>query len=107
MQYINVPNNGSIPNLPSDAVLELPCEATMDSVRSLEVGAFPTALVALQQQVISTHELTVEAAVHCDKTLLRRAMALDPLTTSIADADAIMADLFAREKDVLPAAWYA
>ena len=106
VQYINVPNSGSIPNLPPDAVLELPCQARMDGVRPLDVGAFPAGLAGLQHQVIDTHDLTVEAAVHCDKTLLRRAMVTDPLTTSIEDADAIMAELFAQEKDALPAAWY-
>ena len=76
-------------------------------MRTLEVGPFPAGLVALQQQVIDTHELTVEAAVRCDKTLLRRAMVTDPLTTSIEDADSIMADLFAQERDALPDGWYA
>ena len=95
------------PGLPPDAILELPCEPRMDCVRPLPVGKFPAGLAGLQHQVIDSHDLTVEAAVHCDKTLLRRAMATDPLTTSLTDTDAIIDELFAQEKDALPPEWYA
>jgi len=106
-QLINVPNGGAVSNLPADAVLELPCQATMDGVRPRPFGKFPLGLAGLQHQVIDTHELSVEAAVNCDRALVRRAFATDPLTTSLDDADALIDDLFAQQQDALPAEWYA
>ncbi len=62
-------------------------------------------LLGLQQTVLDTHELTAEAVVKCDRTLLRRAMFVDPIVNS--DADAILAELFELERDVLSECWYA
>jgi len=47
--------------------------------------------------------LTAEAVATCDRALLRRAMLTDPLVNSIADADAIIRELLAIERDALPA----
>jgi alpha-galactosidase/6-phospho-beta-glucosidase family protein len=57
--------------------------------------------------VLDTHELTAEAVATCDHALLRRALLVDPLVHSIADADALLRDLLEAERDVLPECWYA
>jgi alpha-galactosidase len=67
----------------------------------------PRGLRGMQEVVLDTHELTAEAIIKCDHALLRRAMMTDPLVTSMADADAILRELLAAEKDALPACWYA
>jgi alpha-galactosidase len=66
----------------------------------------PLGLHGMQQQVLDAHTLTAEAAANCDRSLLRRAMLVDPLTSSLADADAILKELLHAERDVLPACWY-
>ena len=63
-------------------------------------------MLALQHQVLDTHELTVEAAVTGDRKLLRRAMLTDPICNNIDDADACIAELLDAERDALPACWY-
>lgn len=105
--YINQPNRGAVTNMDADAFLELLSVVNMGGPRPLHVGAFPPGIRALQQQVLETHELTVEAIVKCDRALLRRAMCLDPIVNSIADADAIIAELLEAELDALPAGWFA
>ncbi|MEK7270385.1 MAG: glycoside hydrolase family 4 [Planctomycetota bacterium] len=105
--YVNTPNQGAVTNLPDDSVLELLCDLDMEGVRPLPVGAMPVGLRALQQQVLDTHELAAEAAVRHDRTLLRRAMLTDPLARTIPDADAIIAELLARERDALPPEWFS
>ena len=57
--------------------------------------------------MLDTHELTAEAIVRADYSLLRRALMTDPLTNSVADADAILGDLLAAQRDALPDHWYA
>lgn len=104
--FINTANRGAIPNLPDDAFLELRSHIDMNGPQPLPVGPFPRGALALQYQVLDTHELTAEAAVTGDRAILRRAMLTDPLCVNIADADNCIAELLEAQKDVLPAYWY-
>ncbi len=104
--FINTTNRGAVPNLADDAFLELRCHVDMNGPAPLPVGPFPRGLLALQQQILDTHELTAEAAVTGDRALLRRALLTDPLGHNIADVDACIADLLAAERDALPDYWY-
>lgn len=104
--YINCPNQGAIGNLADDAFLESLCDVDMQGVRPHHIGDFPRGLLGLQQQVLDTHELTVEAAVSGNRALLRRAMLSDPICNNIGDADACIEELLAAEEDALPGYWY-
>jgi alpha-galactosidase/6-phospho-beta-glucosidase family protein len=104
--YINTVNGSAVVNMRPDAFLELRCDLDMRGPRPMPVGAMPHGVLALQQTVLDTHELTVEAAVTGDRALLRRAMLTDPLCNNIGDADACIKDLLAAERDGLPSYWY-
>ena len=105
--YINTTNRGAVSNMADDAFLELLCDVDMAGPRPRPVGEMPRGLRGLQEVVLDTHELTAEAIVKADYGLLRRALMTDPLTNSIADADAILRELLAAERDALPDHWYA
>ncbi len=66
----------------------------------------PRGLLGLTQQVLDTHELTVEAATTCDRKILLRALAIDPLVNNLSDAKHIMEELLEAERDHLPAGWF-
>jgi alpha-galactosidase/6-phospho-beta-glucosidase family protein len=83
--HINTANQGAVGNMADDAFLELLCDVDMDGPRPREVGDMPRGILAMQQTVLDT----------------------DPLTCSIADADAIIEELMAREAQVLPEYWHA
>ena len=104
--YINTYNRTAVSNMTDDAFLELLCDVDMDGPRPRPVGEMPRGVRGLSELVLDTHELTAEAIVKADYALLRRAMMTDPLTNSIADADAILRDLLAAERDALPDHWY-
>lgn len=104
--YVNIPNRGAVSNMNDDAFLELLCDVDMNGPKPRPVGEMPRGLRGMQEIILDTHELTAEAIVKCDYTLLRRAMMTDPLVTSIADADRILQELLMLEKDALPAGWY-
>ena len=104
--YINTANRGAVSNMADEAYLELLCDVDMDGPRPRPVGEMPRGLRGLSEQVMDTHELTAEAVVKGDYGLLRRALLVDPLTNSIADADAILKELLAAQRDALPAHWY-
>lgn len=108
--FINRSNNKStgdggapVPNLPSDAFLELLCVLDKNGPRPLPAGPFPLGLRALQMLILDIHELTIEAIVKKDRSLLVRALAIDPLVNSIATADQIISEIHAAESEILPA----
>jgi len=105
--FINGPNQGAVTNLPDDAFLELRREIDMNGFRALPVGKLPHGVLGLTQQVLDTHELTVEAIVHHDRKLLYRALASDPIVNNLSDAKAIILELLEAEREYLPAEWYA
>ena len=105
--FVSSPNRGAVSNMDDDAFLELLCDIDMDGPRPIRVGSFPRGIRAMEQQVLETHELTVEAIVKCDRKLLRRAMCLDPIVNTIADADAIIEELLEAERDALDPGWFA
>lgn len=104
--HINTYNRGAVTNMADDAFLEILCDVTMDGPKPRHVGEMPRGIRGMQELILDTHELTAEAIVKQDFTLLRRAMMTDPLTNSIADTDAILRELLDAEKDILPDHWY-
>jgi alpha-galactosidase len=104
--FINTCNQGAVSNMADDAFLELLCDVSMDGVKPLPVGNMPRGLRGMQELVLDTHELTAEAVVERSFEKLRRAMMVDPLINSIADADNIIKELLEQERDIIPAYWY-
>jgi alpha-galactosidase len=104
--FINGPNQGAVSNLPDDAFLELRRKINMDGFQALPVGKLPHGVLGLTQQVLDTHELTVEAIISNDKKILYRAMASDPIVNNLDDAKAIMNELLEAERQYLPKEWY-
>ncbi|MBN1863365.1 MAG: hypothetical protein JW808_00540 [Victivallales bacterium] len=104
--FINTANGDAVPNMPSDAFLEMLCDLSMDKVLPRNVGDAPVGLRGLWQQVLDSHELTARAAIECDRELLYRAFNTDPLTVSLEDNAAIIEELLRLEKDFLPAKWF-
>ncbi|NOY74547.1 MAG: glycoside hydrolase family 4 [Kiritimatiellaeota bacterium] len=104
--YINSPNRGAVGNLPYDAFIELRSDIDMRGPRPQPFGEFPRGVLALQHQILDTHELTAEAAMTGDRAVLKRAMLTDPLCNNILDAELCIEDLLAAERDVLPEYWF-
>ncbi len=99
--FVNVPNRGSVPNLPDEAILELECVVGKDGPKPVPAPAMPAGLRGLQMQIHDTHELTVEAFLKKDRDLLLRAMCTDPIVPSMATAKAVLKDLYEAEKEAL------
>lgn len=104
--YVNTANRGAVSNMPDDAFLELRSELDMNGPRPLPAVPLPHGVLGLTQQVLDTHELTVEAAVSCDRRILLRALACDPIVNNLGDAKRIMEELLDAERDHLPAKWF-
>lgn len=104
--YVNTANRGAVPNMADDAFLELRSELDMNGPRPLPAVPLPYGVLGLTRQVLDTHELAVEAAVSCDRKILYRALACDPIVNNLGDAKRIMEELLEAERDHLPAGWF-
>ena len=81
--HFNVVNNGTISNLPDDAIVEVPGYVDYNGMNIPRVGDLPLGCAAICNQSISVQRMAVEAAVTGDDQLLKQAMLLDPLVGAV------------------------
>jgi alpha-galactosidase len=98
----NLPNLGVVPNLPDDAILELPAAATATGFRPLQILDFPDPLAAIINRKLTATRLTVEAALTGDRKLLVEALLADGAVTDPEVARQMMEDLLAAHRQHLP-----
>lgn len=93
----NIINHGLITNLPSDAVVEVPCLADGSGIVGCFVGSLPPQCAALNQMHINVHRLVWQAVATRQKDYVYQAAMLDPHTAaelSLDDIRAMCDDLF-------------
>jgi alpha-galactosidase len=83
--HFNVPNQGTITNLPDDAIIEAPGYVDRNGIAMPRVGDLPLGCAAVCNVSVSVQRLAVEAAVHGDDTLLRQAFLMDPLVGAVCN----------------------
>ncbi len=101
----NVLNTGLIPNLPSDACVEVACMVDRNGVNPCYAGPLPEQLAALNRTNINVQLLTIEAARTRCRDAVYQAAFLDPHTAaelSLDDIRALCDDLFEAHRDWLP-----
>jgi len=87
--HFNVPNNGTITNLPDDAIVEVPGYVDRNGINIPKVGPLPLGCAAVCNASISVQRLAVEAGIRGDVTLLKQAMMMDPLVGAVCDPEEI------------------
>ena len=103
--YGNVPNHGSISNLPSDCCVEVPVLVDRAGLQPTQIGELPPHLAALMQTNINVQRLTIEAALTRKREHIYHAAMLDPHTAAELDLDQIWSlvdDLIEAHGDWLP-----
>jgi alpha-galactosidase len=101
----NVPNAGLVSNLPQDACVEVPVLANQRGLNPIHVGALPIQCAALNNVVIASEEMAVEAALTGDPWLAYQSICYDPLTAavlSLAEIKKMAAEMLRKNKDYLP-----
>ena len=83
--HFNMVNDGTISNLPVDAIIEAPGFVDRHGINMIQVGDLPLGCAAVCNASISVQRLGVEAAVHGDDQLLRQAFMMDPLTGAVCN----------------------
>ena len=98
----NIANQGCIPNLPHSAEVEV--EAVTDScgVRGLQMGEAPLHLKGILEKRFVWQELVADAGVKGDRNLALQAMMIDEMAIMPDKASAMLDELLAASKKLLP-----
>ena len=100
----NVINNGSIPNLPNDACVEVPVVADRMGFKTTIAGPLPEHIAILVNTTARLESLVIEAAMKKSREMVYHAVYMDPLSSAVCSMDEIknMCDeLFEFNKDFL------
>jgi alpha-galactosidase len=99
---VNLPNQGAVPNLPADAILELPAAATATGLRPLQLVDFPAMLAAIIIRKLSAVTLTVAAALTGSRALVVEALLADGSLNDAERARQLADELIQAHKQHLP-----
>lgn len=102
MHQLNLPNNGLIPNLPANAIVEVPGMVSGMGIHGLVMDPLPDGIAELCRRELSYSSLVVDASYHGNKDLALQALLLDPMMNDIDRARAILADFLVEFEDYLP-----
>jgi 6-phospho-beta-glucosidase len=90
VQVVNVRNNGALPDLPDDAVVEVPALIDRDGAHPLRQRPLPPELLGLVQQMKAYERLAVAAATTGDHRTGLLALMANPLVREHEPAEAIL-----------------
>jgi len=79
VQVVDIRNDGALPDLPDDAVVEIPARIEADGARADRLAALAPEMLGLVQQVKAYERLTVQAAVDGDREAGLKALLANPL----------------------------
>ncbi len=83
----NVINNGSIPNLPNDACVEVPVVADRMGFKTTIAGPLPEHLAILINTTARIESLVVEAAMEKSREKVYQAVYMDPLSSAVCSME--------------------
>jgi alpha-galactosidase len=105
---VNLPNRGYIPNLPEDAIVEIPGFFSDGKMVGVDVGPLPDEIADLVRPHAEQQFLTVDAALASDPQKIVDAMLHDPMNKLVDDDERIEDltwNMLHYEQEWLPASW--
>jgi 6-phospho-beta-glucosidase len=102
MIVINTANQGAVPYLSDDAVIEVPCMVNASGIFPLRQPDIPRTIWGLVAAVKNYEQLTVEAAVSGDRDTALLALLAHPLVGDFEKAKAILVDMLEANREFLP-----
>ena len=99
---VNLPNRGSVPGLPDDAVVEVPAVAESGDLNPRKMAPLPEGILAILRNQTSINALLVEAFEHRSRNTLLQALLLEPTAHSYRSAVHLVNDMCELQASVLP-----
>ncbi|MBN9154642.1 MAG: 6-phospho-beta-glucosidase [Microbacterium sp.] len=103
VQVVNLRNDGSLPFLPDDHVIEVPATVGASGVAALPVEPLPADVAGLIAHVAGYERLALDAAIHGGRDRVLRAMTAHPLVLQYERAEKLTDLLIAANREHL--AW--
>ncbi len=103
VQVVNALNNGTLPFLPDDAVIEIPATVDANGTRPLPVPPLEPLFAGLVANVTAYEDLALTAAVHGGRDRVFKALLSHPLVGQYEYAEALTDRLIAHNREHL--AW--
>ena len=97
-----VPNQGLIPGIDDDIVVEVPAVADKEGLQPQQMEPLPEAITALLRTQGSIQKLLVEAYIEGSCRKLLQALLLDPTAHSYRNAVALINEMCELQQDLLP-----
>lgn len=102
IQIVNVMNNGSIEDLPDDAVVEVSCVISSNGAIPLATGRLEPSIRGLVQTVKYYEQLTIESAVEGDIVKAKQALLVHPLVGAKGVSEGLLEKILEKNKGLLP-----
>ena len=102
MQAVDIRNGGTIPDLPDDAVVEIPARIDRQGAHPAPLGPLAPELAGLVQQVKAYERLAVKAAIDGDRAAALKALLANPLVPGYRAADGLLHALLEANRSHLP-----
>jgi 6-phospho-beta-glucosidase len=99
---VNTTNNGTLPFLPDDAVIEVPASISPDGAVPLPVEPVEPLLRGLIAHVYAYEELALDAALHGGQDRVYKALLAHPLVGQYDRAECLTGKLLAENAQFLP-----
>ena len=101
-QVVDVRNDGALPGLPDDAVVEIPASISSVGAQVRELDPLPPEMLGLMQQVKAYERLTVKAALQGDRDAALKALLANPLVAQYNVARPLLHALLEANRAYLP-----
>jgi 6-phospho-beta-glucosidase len=102
VQVVDVRNGGALPDLPDDAVVEIPARIDRDGAHPLPLAPLSLDMLGLVQAMKAYERLAVEAATSGDRTVALRALMANPLVRDYDIAAPLLDALLEANRAHLP-----
>src|SRR3972149_4674214 len=102
VQIVNIRNQGTIPELPNDCAVEVPCEITEDGPIPLPQRPLEPEIRGILQVVKSYEEMTGEAGAKGDRRAAILALSAHPLVRQVERIEALVDEIIAENREFLP-----
>ncbi|MBN1445551.1 MAG: hypothetical protein JW957_05545 [Candidatus Omnitrophica bacterium] len=100
---VNILNKSrAVPNLPEDAIVEVPAVVNGEGIHPVKVDPLPEAIASMCLTQIAIQNLLIRAYSEKSKDILLQALILDPIVDSMPRAEKMMETLIRVEKNLLP-----
>lgn len=102
IHYVNVRNNGTLPELPDNTAIECNCVVTHRGALPITVGQLETSVRGQISLMKAYEELVIEAGVTGDYLAALKALTINPLVNDSDKAGAVLKDMLWANQNYLP-----